>query len=95
MKIQAESQNLGARSELRRMFKIWAEKLCGIVKFMRHIIYARTKADVEISASDEHFRAYQKLGAQVVGGVCPVLYRLLYRHDLSKFLRIVRFSAHA
>ena len=54
MKIQAEIQNLGACSKLRRMSKIWAEKLCGIVKFMRHIIYARTKADVEISASDEN-----------------------------------------
>ena len=28
---------------------------------MRHIIYARTKADVEISASDENFCAYQKI----------------------------------
>jgi hypothetical protein len=61
MKIQAESQNLGACSKLRQMFKIWAEKLCGIVKFMCHIIYARTKADVEISASDENFCAYQKI----------------------------------
>ncbi len=61
MKIQAESQNLCACSKLRRMSKIWAEKLCRIVKFMRHIIYARTKADVEISASDENFCAYQKI----------------------------------
>ncbi len=43
------------------MFKIWAEKLCGIVKFMRHIIYARTKSDVEISTSDENFYAYKKI----------------------------------
>jgi hypothetical protein len=37
-------------------------------KVMRNckIIYARTKADVEISASDENFCAYQILGAQVV-----------------------------
>ena len=28
---------------------------------MRHIIYARTKADVEISASDENYCAYQKI----------------------------------
>ncbi len=60
-KIQADIQNLGACSKLRRMSKIWAEKLCGIVKVMRHIIYARTKADVEISASDENFCAYQKI----------------------------------
>ncbi len=143
MKIQADIQNLGACSKLRRMSKISAEKLCGIVKFMRHIIYARTKVDVEISASDENYCAYQKirrpscapayyLGSaesptadflqvwlkslvQVMsplvhvdlkwsegsgrpafmGGVSPVLYRLLYRHDLSKFLRIVRISACA
>jgi hypothetical protein len=61
MKIQAESQNLGACSNLRQMSKIWAAKLCGILKFMRHIIYARTKADIEISASDEIFCAYQKI----------------------------------
>jgi hypothetical protein len=28
---------------------------------MRHIIYARTKADVEISALDENCCAYQKI----------------------------------
>ncbi len=28
-------------------------KLWGIVKLLRHIIYARAKADVEISAPDE------------------------------------------
>ncbi len=28
---------------------------------MRHTIYARTKADVEISASDENYCAYQKI----------------------------------
>ncbi len=61
MKIQAKSQNIGACSKLRRMFKIWVEKLCGIVKFMRHIIYARSKAEVEISASDENFCAYKKI----------------------------------
>jgi hypothetical protein len=74
MKIQAESQNLGACSKYRRFMKIQADfqiigvcsklrrgKLCRIVKFMRHIIYARTKADVEISASDENCCAYQKI----------------------------------
>jgi hypothetical protein len=33
----------------------------GIVKFMHHIIYAGTKADVEISAPDENFCACQKI----------------------------------
>jgi hypothetical protein len=28
-----------------------------------------------------------------MGGVSPVLYRLLYRHDLSKYLRFVQISA--
>ena len=28
---------------------------------MRHIIYARAKADVEISAPDENYCAYQKI----------------------------------
>ena len=61
MKIQAESQDIGICSKLRRMSEILAEKLCGIVKFMRHKIYAGTKADVEISASDENYCAYQKI----------------------------------
>ncbi len=33
------------------------------MNFMRHIIYARTKADVEISASDENFCAIKKFAA--------------------------------
>jgi hypothetical protein len=33
--------------------KISAENFCGHTKFMRLIIYDRTKADVEISASGE------------------------------------------
>ncbi len=37
------------------------EKLCGIVKFMRHIIYARVMADIEISAPDENYCTYQKI----------------------------------
>jgi hypothetical protein len=48
MKIQAESQNLSG-------------KVMRNCKFMRHIIYAGTKADVEISAPDENFCAYQKI----------------------------------
>jgi hypothetical protein len=59
MKIEADFQNLGVCSKLSRMSEM-AEKLCGIVKFVRHIIYARTKVDVEISASDENCCAYQK-----------------------------------
>ncbi len=61
MKIQADFQNLRAFSKLRRMSEIYAAKLCGIVKFMHHIIYDRTKADVEISAPDENYCAYQKI----------------------------------
>jgi hypothetical protein len=37
------------------------QNLGGIVKIMRHTIYARTKADFEISASDENYCAYQKI----------------------------------
>ncbi len=32
------------------MSKMYAPKLCGIVKLLRHIIYDRNKADVKISA---------------------------------------------
>ncbi len=123
-------------------------------KLLRHIIYARNKADVEISAPNENYFAHQKsrrpscapirkLGSQTLrlltiwaqqnlqlltssksgwralvqvmlplvhvvlkwsedsgrpaymGGVSPVLYRLLYRHDLPKYPRFVKFSARA
>jgi len=37
-----------------------AAQLCGIVKLLRNIIYARAKADVEISAPGENYCAYQK-----------------------------------
>ncbi len=43
------------------MRKSQAEKLGGVVKSMRHTIYDRTKADVEISAPGENLRAYQKV----------------------------------
>ncbi len=114
---------------------------------MRHIIYDRNKADVEISAPIKIYAPYlcvhQKIGAQAsrlltiwarqnlqlltssrsgwralvqvmlplvhvvlkwlehsgcpayMGGVSPVLYRLLYRHDLPKYLRSVQISAGA
>ena len=56
---------------------------------MRHIIYARTKADVEISASDENYCSYKKirrpscapikkLGAQVLR-----LLSIWARHNLQ------------
>jgi hypothetical protein len=61
MKIEADYQNLGACSKLRRMSEIQAEKLCGIVKLMLYTIYARTKADVEISAPDENYCACPKI----------------------------------
>ncbi len=119
-------------------------KLCGIVKLLRHIIYDRNKADVEISAPIKIYApklcVHQKTGAKTLrlltiwarqnlqlrtssksgwralvqmlplvhvvlkwlehsgrpaymGGVSPVLYRLLY--DLSKYLRSVKISAGA
>jgi hypothetical protein len=42
------------------MFKFQAPKLCGIVKLLHRIIYARNKADVEISAPNENYCADQK-----------------------------------
>jgi hypothetical protein len=42
------------------MSEIYAPKLCGIVKLLRHIISARAKADVEIYAPDENCCTYQK-----------------------------------
>ena len=38
-----------------------AQNLGGNVKYVRHTIYDRTKADVEISAPDENLCAYQKV----------------------------------
>ncbi len=40
--------------------------MCGIVKFLRHIIYAIAKADIEISAPGGNYSTYKKLGAQVM-----------------------------
>jgi hypothetical protein len=57
MKIVAAAQNLGGK--VRR--QTYAEKLGGVVKSMRHTIYDRTKADVEISAPSENLCAYQKV----------------------------------
>ncbi len=45
-----------------------ASNLCGIVKLLRHIIYDRNKADVEISAPIKIYASnvciHQKIGAQ-------------------------------
>ena len=56
-------ENSGGIPKYWRFMKTQADfqKLGGIVKFMRHTIYARTKADVEISAPDENFCTYQKI----------------------------------
>ncbi len=47
-----------------------AAKLCGIVKLLRHIIYDRYKADVEISAPIKiyapNLSIHQKIGAQTL-----------------------------
>ena len=52
------------------MSKIYAPKLCGIVKLLRHIIYDRNKADVEISAPIKicasNVCVHQKIGAQTL-----------------------------
>ncbi len=123
------------------------QSYASIRKLLRHIIYDRNKADVEISAPIKIYApklcVHQKIGAQALrlltiwarqnlqlltssksgwralvqvmlplvhvvlkwlehsgrpaymGGVSPVLYRLLYRHDLSKYLRSVQISAGA
>jgi hypothetical protein len=127
------------------MRQMLASNLCGIVKLLRHIIYDRSKADVEISAPIKIYSpnlcVHQKIGAQTLrlltiwarqnlqlltssksgwralvqvmlpllhvvlkwlehsgrpaymGGVSPVLYLLLYQHDLPKYLRPVQISA--
>ena len=47
-----------------------ASNLCGIVKLLRHIIYHRNKADVEISAPIKIYAlnlcVHQKIGAQTL-----------------------------
>ena len=53
MKIVAAAQNLGGK--VRR--QTYEENFGGVVKSMRHIIYNRTKADVEISAPGENLCA--------------------------------------
>jgi hypothetical protein len=49
---------------------MYAAKLCGIVKLLRHIIYDRNKADVEISAPIKIYAprlcVHQKIGAQTL-----------------------------
>ncbi len=122
------------------MRQMLASNLCGIVKLLRHIIYDRNKADVEIPAPIKIYApnvcVHQKIGAQTLtswarqnlklltssksgwrlllpllhvvlkwsehsgrpaymGGVFPILYWLLYRHDLPKYLRPVQISAGA
>jgi hypothetical protein len=49
-KIYAHFQNICVCPKYMRVSKIYAPKLCGIVKLLRHIIYDRNKADIEISA---------------------------------------------
>ncbi len=45
---------------------MYAPKLCGIVKLLRHIIYDKNKADVEISAPIKNICVHQKIGAQTL-----------------------------
>jgi hypothetical protein len=62
-KILALHENSGGFPKFWRNLIILAEKLSGIVKFMRHIIYTGTKADVEISALTKISALIKKLGA--------------------------------
>ena len=52
------------------MRQMLASNLCGIVKLLRHIIYDRNKADVEISAPIKIYApnvcVHQKIGAQTL-----------------------------
>jgi hypothetical protein len=125
------------------MRQMLVAKLRRIVKLLRHIIYDRNKADVEISAPIKIYApklcVHQKIGAQTLrlltiwarqnlhlltssksgwralvqvmlpllhavlkwsehsgrpaymGGVSPVLYRLLYRHDFPKYLSLSKY----
>jgi hypothetical protein len=58
------------RGSPRYMRQMLAAKLCGIVKLLRHIIYDRNKADVEISAPIKIYApklcVHQKIGAQTL-----------------------------
>jgi hypothetical protein len=49
-----------------RISKIYAPILCGIVKLLRHIIYNRNKADVEISVPIKNICVHQKIDAQTL-----------------------------
>ena len=52
------------------MQQMLASNLCGIVKLLRHIIYDRNKADIEISAPIKIYApnvcVHQKIGAQTL-----------------------------
>ena len=69
-KMYAHIQNICACSKCMCISKIYAPKLCGIVKLLRHIIYDRNKADVEISAPIKihapNVCVHQKIGAQTL-----------------------------
>ncbi len=54
-------ENIGGYPKYWRLLKTKAEKLGGVVKSMRHIIYDGTKADIEISTPGENLCAYQKV----------------------------------
>ena len=60
--------NVGGFPKYRR--QMLASNLCGIVKLLRHIIYDRNKADVEISVpfkiNAPNVCVHQKIGAQTL-----------------------------
>jgi hypothetical protein len=66
LKIYAHVQNICACPKYMRISKIYAPKLCGIVRLLRHIIYDRNKTDVEISAPIKNICVHQKIGAQTL-----------------------------
>ncbi len=63
---KCRQQNIGGKCRGQML----AAKLCRIVKLLRHIIYYRNKADVEISAPIEIYApklcVHQKIGAQTL-----------------------------
>ena len=65
---QMLASNVGGFPKYTR--KMLASNLCGIVKLLRHIIYDRNKADVEISAPIKIYApnvcVHQKIGAQTL-----------------------------
>ncbi len=92
MKIAALIKKLGA--QVVRLLTIWARQnlqlLTSSKSGWRALVQVMSPfVHVDLKWSEDSGRS------AYMGGVSPVLYRLLYWQDLSKLLRIVRFSARA